>query len=152
MICVHSILICYIKLGSSITNWQYSNYASYVPEVGSMQTGEIIYNLWDKYHYFKPCFLIIWYVYRPKDAAKAIRKRLSGNKNFKSVLLTLTVSVVTESYNRFSHTCIEIYHSSPSKPWGFFIPFSCYLFQRLCDNFSTLNMDKCWTFSQKNSS
>ncbi|XP_078348635.1 TOM1-like protein 2 isoform X2 [Oculina patagonica] len=27
----------------------------------------------------------------PKDAAKAIRKRLSGNKNFKSVLLTLTV-------------------------------------------------------------
>nr|XP_058950698.1 TOM1-like protein 2 [Pocillopora verrucosa] len=27
----------------------------------------------------------------PKDAAKAIRKRLAGNKNFKSVLLTLTV-------------------------------------------------------------
>ncbi|XP_068672676.1 TOM1-like protein 2 isoform X2 [Montipora capricornis] len=27
----------------------------------------------------------------PKDGAKAIRKRLSGNKNFKSVLLTLTV-------------------------------------------------------------
>ncbi|KAK2557186.1 TOM1-like protein 2 [Acropora cervicornis] len=27
----------------------------------------------------------------PKDASKAIKKRLSGNKNFKSVLLTLTV-------------------------------------------------------------
>jgi len=39
--------------------------------------------------------LLIYYLFpcRPKDAVKAIRKRLSNNKNFKSVLLTLTVSL-----------------------------------------------------------
>lgn len=40
------------------------------------------------------------YFCRPKDASKAIKKRLSGNKNFKSVLLTLTVRV---SCNEITH-------------------------------------------------
>lgn len=31
--------------------------------------------------------------YRPKDAVRAIKKRIAGNKNFKEVMLALTVSV-----------------------------------------------------------
>lgn len=31
--------------------------------------------------------------YRPKDAVRAMKKRVVGNKNFKEVMLALTVSV-----------------------------------------------------------
>lgn len=31
--------------------------------------------------------------YRPRDALRAVKKRIVGNKNFKEVMLTLTVSV-----------------------------------------------------------
>jgi len=33
------------------------------------------------------CYLI----YRPKDAIRAVKKRLNGNKNYREVMLTLTV-------------------------------------------------------------
>lgn len=39
--------------------------------------------------------------YRPKDAAKALKKRLAGNKNFKSVLLTLTVRIHDSEHMTF---------------------------------------------------
>lgn len=29
--------------------------------------------------------------YRPKDALRAVKKRLNGNKNYREVMLTLTV-------------------------------------------------------------
>ena len=34
-------------------------------------------------------------LYRPKDAVRAIKKRISGNKNFREVMLALTVSVTS---------------------------------------------------------
>lgn len=71
--------------------------------------------------------VIIAYLYRPKDAARAIRKRLAGNKNFKSVILTLTVGddVLTEMYKRFQENLLAralkfvVLALNSSKPWSF---------------------------------
>lgn len=37
------------------------------------------------------CYLFIYLIYRPKDAIRAVKKRLNGNKNYREVMLTLTV-------------------------------------------------------------
>lgn len=37
------------------------------------------------------CYLVIYLIYRPKDAIRAVKKRLNGNKNYREVMLTLTV-------------------------------------------------------------
>jgi len=36
-------------------------------------------------------------IYRPKDAVRALKKRIVGNRNFKEVMLALTVSVAPSS-------------------------------------------------------
>lgn len=35
---------------------------------------------------------IVFSIDRPKDAIRAVKKRLNGNKNYREVMLTLTVS------------------------------------------------------------
>lgn len=40
-----------------------------------------------------------WSDYRPRDAVRAIKKRVVGNKNFKEVMLALTVSVHSYLYS-----------------------------------------------------
>lgn len=43
------------------------------------------------------CRQVIYTVFpnRPKDAMRAVRKRLNGNRNFREVMLALTVSSLT---------------------------------------------------------
>lgn len=50
-------------------------------------------------------------LYRPKDALRAIKKRIVGNKNFKEVMLALTVSAVL-----FVYTSTFLVLSNAKKP------------------------------------
>lgn len=49
-----------------------------------------------------------WSDYRPRDAVRAIKKRIVGNKNFKEVMLALTVSV---------HSYLHSYHLIRHQRW-----------------------------------
>lgn len=44
--------------------------------------------------------------FRPKDAVKALKKRIVGNKNFREVMLALTVSVCYITSSTGPHVCL----------------------------------------------